>query len=106
MVQGDEEEMVCILTSVKPGHDVRPVGIDISLDQLVLAKGERLAAAEIGLLSAVGATQIKIVNPPKVAVLSTGNEVCTATYIDTCIYIYTIGYIYTHIPHLCAGAEG
>ena len=64
-----------ILAAVKPGHDVRPVGVDIPSGQCVLSKGSRVGACEIGILSAVGATEITVVESPRVAVLSTGNEV-------------------------------
>ncbi len=64
-----------ILAAVKPGHDVRPVGVDIPLGHCVLSKGSRIGPCEIGLLSAVGVTEVTVVDHPKVAVLSTGNEV-------------------------------
>lgn len=67
--------MVRILTSVKPGHDVRAVGVDISLGQRILSAGTRLGPCELGLLSAVGVRRVKVVDLPRVAVLSTGNEV-------------------------------
>ena len=67
--------MVRILTAVKPGHDVRPVGVDIPSGQCVLSKGSRIGPCEIGILSAVGATRVSVVDHPRVAVLSTGNEV-------------------------------
>lgn len=68
--------MVRILTAVQPGHDVRPVGVDIPTGQCILSRGSRIGACEIGLLSAVGATEVSVVDQPRVAVLSTGNEVC------------------------------
>ena len=60
---------------MKTGHDVRPVGSDIPLGYRVLARGDVLGPSEIGLLAAVGVTQVKTVALPQVAVLSTGNEV-------------------------------
>lgn len=61
--------------SVASGHDVRPTGVDISLGQPILSKGNRLGPPEIGLLSAVGVTEVSVVALPRIAVLSTGNEV-------------------------------
>lgn len=72
---GHEEEVVRILVSVESGHDVRPTGVDISLGQPILLEGNKLGPPEIGLLSAVGVTQVKVVAPARVAVLSTGNEI-------------------------------
>ena len=78
-MQGSEEEVVHIMVSVPCGKDVRPTGVDIALGQPILAEGERLGPAEIGLLSAVGVTTVSVCALPRVAVLSTGNEVsCVA----------------------------
>lgn len=78
-VQGSEEKEVRILVSVKSGHDVRPSGSDIPLGQVIVSKGDVLGPSEIGLLAAVGVTQVRAVELPRVAVLSTGNEVIIAT---------------------------
>lgn len=67
--------MVRISVCVDAGHDVRPVGRDIAQGQLLLSEGDRLGPSEIGLLSAVGVTAVRVVGLPTVAVLSTGNEV-------------------------------
>ena len=79
-----EEGVVRILSSVEPGCDVRPVGVDIASGQEVLRRGERLGPAELGLLASSGVTEVKVVATPTVAVLSTGNEVseklCLRTY--------------------------
>jgi gephyrin len=65
---------VRVRQGVKPGADVRPVGSDIQPGQQVLAAGTRLGAAEIGLLATVGITQVRVHPLPRVAVLSTGDE--------------------------------
>jgi gephyrin len=72
---GTEEKRVRILSTVKPGHDVRPVGSDIGRGEKVLAAGDRLGPAELGILAAVGITTVKAHQRPRVGVLSTGNEV-------------------------------
>jgi gephyrin len=59
---------------VRPGADVRPVGVDLAAGELVLAAGERLGPAEIGLLATIGAAQASVYPQPRVAVLSTGDE--------------------------------
>lgn len=70
----DGRKRVWIKTTVGPGDDVRPVGIDVAAGQRVLAAGDYLGAAEIGLLATVGATSVSVYRRPKVAVLSTGDE--------------------------------
>ena len=67
--------MVKILSSVSPGHDVRPVGFDITKGERVLSAGDRLGPAEIGLLASVGVISIKVYQRPLIGVLSTGDEV-------------------------------
>ena len=75
-IQGTEELIIKILSSINPGHDVRPIGCDIAEGERVLAAGDRLGPAELGLLAAVGVTKVKVYQRPTVGVLSTGNEVC------------------------------
>ncbi len=70
----DEIPRVRIRARVRPGDDVRPVGVDVAAGQQVLAAGERLGPAEIGLLATVGAAQVTVHPRPRVAVLSTGDE--------------------------------
>jgi gephyrin len=59
---------------VTPGADVRPVGYDVAVGEEVLPAGVRLGAAELGILATVGATAVPVVRTPRVAVLSTGDE--------------------------------
>jgi gephyrin len=63
-----------IRTRVRPGAEVRPVGFDVQPGAVVLPAGTRLGPAEIGLLATVGLTQVAVHPRPRVAVLSTGDE--------------------------------
>lgn len=63
-----------ILTAVQAGSDIRPIGVDIEAGQRLLGAGERLYPAEIGLLATAGIAQVPVYCPPKVAILSTGDE--------------------------------
>ena len=71
---GQAAATVRINCSVQPGADVRPVGIDVVEGQTVLAAGERLDSAEVGLLATAGFVEAPVYPRPKVAVLSTGDE--------------------------------
>ena len=75
MSQGTEEAVVRILTSVNKGHDVRSIGCDIPKGEVILKEGERLGPNELGLLATVGVIKFKVFPLPRVALLSTGNEV-------------------------------
>lgn len=63
-----------IRRAVRPGADVRPIGADIRRGEVVLTAGTHLGAAEIGLLATVGVTNVPVYAPPRVAILSTGDE--------------------------------
>lgn len=69
-----QQRLVRIRSGVKVGADVRPIGVDVAPGEQVLAAGERLGAAEIGLLATVGAAQVRVYPRPRVAILSTGDE--------------------------------
>lgn len=70
-----EGEFVRFTRAVRPGENVRPAGSDLAAGQLVLAAGTALGPAEIGLLATVGRSQVWAYPSPRVAVLSTGDEV-------------------------------
>ena len=59
---------------VRIGENVRPVGIDIAVGQVLIPAGARLQAAELGLLATVGQTTLTVSQRPRVSILSTGDE--------------------------------
>jgi gephyrin len=63
---------------VAPGADVRPIGFDLAAGEVALPAGSRLGAVEIGLLATIGQTAVPVVRKPRVAVLSTGDELVDA----------------------------
>ncbi|MBW7883619.1 MAG: molybdopterin molybdenumtransferase MoeA [Caldilineaceae bacterium] len=68
------QTFVRIGRGVDAGADVRPVGFDLDAGQVVLPAGAYLGAAEIGLLATVGQAMVPVHARPRVAVLSTGDE--------------------------------
>lgn len=72
---GRTEKRIKILTCPKPGQDIRPIGFDVNKGQQVLSAYKKLGPAELGLMASLGLTDIEVFQKPKVAVLSTGNEV-------------------------------
>jgi molybdenum cofactor synthesis domain-containing protein len=78
MIEQTEEQngQVNILTDdLQPGANIRPIGQDIEIGQVVLPQGTVLGPAELGLLGTVGKTQVMVYPRPKVAVMSTGDEI-------------------------------
>jgi molybdopterin molybdotransferase len=65
---------VGIRQAPESGHAVRRTGEDLRAGQLVLAAGTLLGPVQIGLLAAAGAGTVAVRPRPRVAVLSTGNE--------------------------------
>jgi molybdenum cofactor synthesis domain-containing protein len=71
----EADGMVTMQQTVQPGADVRPVSQDIARGQRVLEAGTCVGPQEIGLLASLGYTLIRAYPRPRVAVLSTGNEI-------------------------------
>ncbi|MFN8632429.1 MAG: gephyrin-like molybdotransferase Glp [Chloroflexota bacterium] len=64
-----------ILAAARLGDHIQAPGLDAKRDQVVLTPGKRLGSPEIGMLAAVGHTQVRVHPRPRVAVLATGDEV-------------------------------
>lgn len=77
--QGDasSEECVQIVVSrsVVPGFGISFAGTDIASGQTVLRRGDVLSSRENGVLAAIGATDVTVYRRPRVAVISTGDEI-------------------------------
>ncbi len=58
-----------------PGQNVIRRGEDVAAGQILLTRGQRLRSQDIGLLAAAGVLTVTAVRPPRVAILSTGDEV-------------------------------
>ncbi len=69
-----DDGVVMIHKAVRPRDDVRPAGQDIARGQRVLTAGTPIGPPEIGLLAAVGRVRVSVHPPPRVAVMSTGDE--------------------------------
>jgi len=64
-----------IARAVAAGENVLRIGEDVRQGQVVLPAGRRIRPAEIGGLMALGMTQVAVVKPPRVGLLSSGDEV-------------------------------
>jgi molybdopterin molybdotransferase len=67
---------VGVRAPVAVGRNIVRPGDDVQRGALVLAAGRRLAAPEIALLAALGQLAVVVHRRPRVAVLSSGNELC------------------------------
>ena len=67
-------ERVAILSPVRAGDYVRPIGEDVKAGQIILNAGTLLRPAELGALAGVGVAQVPVVRQPRIAIVSTGDE--------------------------------
>jgi molybdopterin molybdotransferase len=67
-------DQVSILHPTRPGDNIRPAGEDIRAGQTVLTAGTVLRPQEIGVLVSLGQANIPVFRQPRVAILSTGDE--------------------------------
>lgn len=65
---------VQINLSVKPGNDIRRLGENMRNGEVVLAPGTEITPGVIGVLATVKRAQVQVCRRPRVAILSTGNE--------------------------------
>lgn len=60
-----------------PGDNIRRAGSDQAAGQELLRAGTRIAPHHIGILAANGIERVDVIRRPRVAVFSTGDEICT-----------------------------
>jgi len=71
-VQGD---VLLVRQPRTPGGAVSYAGTDMGQGETVLFAGTRLTSRETGVLAAVGQAEVEVVRRPRVAILSTGDEI-------------------------------
>lgn len=74
-VQKLDDHTLLINKTIAPGENITLVGDDLRTGDLIVSKGRKITAYDIGLLAAVGVGTIKVYKKPKFAVISTGDEI-------------------------------
>jgi molybdenum cofactor synthesis domain-containing protein len=64
-----------IFAGAEPGQNIGRQGADIKSGQTVMRTGEVLNASRVGALAALGLAHVDVYAKPRVAILSTGNEI-------------------------------
>ncbi|MDE2324160.1 MAG: molybdopterin molybdotransferase MoeA [Betaproteobacteria bacterium] len=67
-------DTVTLQHAPKPGEWVRPRGCDVQAGSVVLERGHRLRPQDLGQAASVGAATLQVAPRPRVALLSTGDE--------------------------------
>ena len=70
-----EDGRVRVFGPVYPGQNVGRQGADIRAGQPLLAAGDHLAPSRVGAIAALGFDRVEVFERPRVAILSTGNEI-------------------------------
>ncbi len=71
-IEGDE---VVISKALTPGRAITYAGTDVAEGEIILRSGEVVSARESGILAAMGLDRARVWARPKVAILSTGDEI-------------------------------
>jgi len=74
-VRLDGDDRVILPPGLKQGANARPAGEDIAVGKTVLRAGHRLRPQDVGLIAALGLTEVDVRRRVRVAVFSTGNEI-------------------------------
>ena len=74
----EDGEHVAFHLSARAGGNIRRAGEDLRPGQELVAAGRRLAPADVALLTAAGVTSVVCLPPPRVVILSTGDELVPA----------------------------
>jgi molybdopterin molybdotransferase len=70
----DAGDRVEIPRALRPGENVRPAGEDLQRGDLALAIGSPLGPAELALAAALGRGTLRVSRAPRVAIVTTGDE--------------------------------
>lgn len=70
----EEGRGLAVTRAVAPGQNIAFAGSDIARGETLLRRGTQIGSREIGMLAAVGAAMVPVWRKPRVAVLSTGDE--------------------------------
>jgi molybdopterin molybdotransferase len=69
-----KDNSIEVIASLTPGENVSKKGEDIEKGDVAVQAGTRLQPHHLALLAALGITEVDVVLKPKIAILSTGNE--------------------------------
>jgi len=71
-------EFISFEKTIAPGENVRTRGMDVRTGESVLVKGQLLKPQDVGLLAMLGYAEVDVYKKPRVALLSSGDELLEA----------------------------
>ena len=73
--QPADETSIEVLRPVAPGENVVQIGEDVRSGDLLFGRGHRVRPQDVGGLLAVGITNVRVYRRPRIAIVSTGDEI-------------------------------
>lgn len=70
-----DDQTLLIKKPIAYGENITYKGDDLKEKDVILEKGEKISAYDMGILAGVGFSQVKVLSKIKVAILSTGDEI-------------------------------
>ena len=71
----DREEKIALKAPVQPGKSIRKRAEEFRMGEFVAEAGQELTPGWIGLLVAAGYSEVNAIRPPRVTVITTGDEI-------------------------------
>lgn len=71
----EKDDTLEVVSTPGVGDNVRPRAQDLHDGQLILKAGTLLGPAELGLIATIGQAQVKVMSRPRIAIVSTGDEI-------------------------------
>ena len=69
------DDTITVMRAMGAGDNIRRIGVDLTIGQTVLTEGTVLNPSELGLLATLGHIRPLVWRRPRIAVLSTGDEI-------------------------------
>jgi molybdopterin molybdotransferase len=74
-----DQETIEVFKAVAPGENIIHAGEDFAKESVVLSKGRRLRAQDLGVLAGLGITETSVFKKPVIGIISTGDELVKAS---------------------------
>ena len=100
-----EGETIVLQGSAEPGEFIRRQGSDLAAGQKILSRGERIAAQTVALLASQGIAEFEVGGAPRIAIVSTGDELAQLGETPRPGQIFESNSIMLRALALAAGAE-
>ncbi|HEY0306444.1 MAG TPA: gephyrin-like molybdotransferase Glp [Longimicrobiales bacterium] len=72
--ESPSDDVVLVFKDADVKRNIRPMGEDVGKGRVAVTRGTVLRPADIGFLATVGAARVDVARKPRVAILSTGDE--------------------------------